>query len=75
MSALDPALAALIFNALTVWPFWRILRRAGLRPHYALLALVPLVGQTVVIGLLAHSRWPNRVPPPPKPRPRPRREA
>ncbi|MFD1624958.1 hypothetical protein [Azospirillum griseum] len=53
----SPLYGLLLFNLAIVWPLWRILRRAGLSPWWALLALVPF-GQVPVIGVLAHSRWP-----------------
>ncbi|PWC36230.1 hypothetical protein [Azospirillum sp. TSO35-2] len=53
----SPLLGLLLFNVAIVWPLWRILRRAGLAPGWALLALIPF-GLVPVIGVLAHSRWP-----------------
>lgn len=53
----SPYLGLLLFNLATVWPTWRILRRAGLDPRWALLVLIPF-GMVPVIGVLAHSRWP-----------------
>jgi uncharacterized membrane protein YhaH (DUF805 family) len=53
----NPLFGVMLFNVATFWPLWRILRRAGLPPWWALLALIPF-GQVPVIGVLAHSRWP-----------------
>ncbi len=53
----SPLFGLVLFNVAIVWPLWRILRRAGLTPWWALLALVPF-GLVPVIGVLAHSRWP-----------------
>ena len=49
---------ALLYSALTVVPFWLILRRAGFNPLPALLVFVPLIGHIAVFGLLALRRWP-----------------
>jgi hypothetical protein len=54
----NPALGILLFNVLIVWPLWRILRRAGLNPLWAFAALIPLVGDIIVFGVLTFSRWP-----------------
>ncbi|MDR3518844.1 MAG: hypothetical protein P4M00_23850 [Azospirillaceae bacterium] len=66
----DPLVGILLFSLLAVWPFWRILQRAGLRPWYALLVLIPGLGQILVLMVLGHSRWPTLPPLPPKPQPR-----
>lgn len=54
----DPFILMTLFNLLVVWPFARILRRAGLTPWWALVIFVPLFGMAIVLGVLAHSRWP-----------------
>lgn len=54
----NPAFGMMIFNALVVWPLWRILRRTGLDGRWALLVFVPLVGLALVVGILGHSKWP-----------------
>lgn len=54
----SPYFGLVLFNVAIVWPLGRILRRAGFSPWWAALALVPF-GYVVVIGLLAHRRWPN----------------
>lgn len=68
----NPAFTMTLFNALIVWPLWRIFRRAGLKPYWALAVFVPLVGLALVVGVLGHSRWPllpeRAKPLPPKPR-------
>lgn len=53
----SPFFGLLLFDVAIVWPLWRILRRAGLSPWWALLALIPF-GLVPVVGVLAHSRWP-----------------
>lgn len=53
----NPLFGLLLFDLAIVWPLWRILRRTGLSPWWALLALIPF-GLVPVIGVLAHSRWP-----------------
>lgn len=47
---------------LMVWPLVRIFRRAGLSPFFAAALIVPMVGLTVVAGILALKPWPA-VPP------------
>lgn len=54
----NPFFGMMLFNALALWPLWRILRRAGLAPWWSLLVFVPLVGLALVFGRLAHTRWP-----------------
>lgn len=54
----SPYFGLALFNVAIVWPIGRILRRAGLSPWWAALALIPF-GYIVTIGLLAHRRWPN----------------
>ena len=64
-----PAFGMILFNALVVWPLWRILRRAGLAPWWALLVFVPMIGLLLVFMVLGHSKWPNlpaRAAPPPR---------
>lgn len=56
----DSAFIMLIANLLCVWPLARVLMRAGLDWRWSLLTLVPLVGMTVVFGILTFRRWPNR---------------
>jgi hypothetical protein len=44
--------------ALVVIPLWRIFTRAGLKPAYALLVLIPGLGFLIVAAVLAHAEWP-----------------
>jgi hypothetical protein len=44
--------------ALAIVPLWRIFGRAGLAPALSLLTLIPVVGFTVAIAVLALKRWP-----------------
>lgn len=68
----DPLFGIVIFNLLIVWPLWRVFRRAGLDPRWALAVFVPLVGLMIVASVLGHARWPvlpeRTAPRPPKPR-------
>ncbi|KMN77999.1 hypothetical protein VK98_17915 [Chromobacterium sp. LK11] len=43
----------------TAYPLWRIFRRVGLPPCYALLALVPVFGMLAALWVLARSKWPT----------------
>lgn len=58
-SAVEPLMSLFLFNALTVWPFWRIYRRAGLPGWWSLSALIPFIGLVAVIAIIGHARWPN----------------
>jgi hypothetical protein len=49
---------ALLLAALVVYPFWRILPRAGLSPWLALLAVFPLA-TLILLWVLALKRWPG----------------
>lgn len=55
-----PGLVLFLFNILTLWPLVRVYRRAGLSPWLALLVFVPVLGLTLVLGLLTLRRWPAR---------------
>jgi type VI protein secretion system component VasK len=66
----NPATGILLFNVLIVWPLWRVLRRAGLNPLWALAVFIPLVGEVIVFGLLTFKRWPAL---PPRKGPMPRK--
>ena len=46
--------AVLVF---TVWPYWRIFKKAGFSPALSLLLLVP-VANIVMIFYLAYADWP-----------------
>lgn len=56
----DSAFIMLVANLLCVWPLAHVLVRAGLDWRWSLVTLVPLVGMTVVFGVLTFRRWPNR---------------
>ena len=45
--------AAILF----VVPFWKIIKRAGLKPALALLALIP-GGMLVLLWVIAFAKWP-----------------
>jgi len=66
-------LILLALHLLTVWLHWRIAARAGYRPAWALLTLVPILN-LVLIWWFAFAPWPGQrraapVPPPPPPPP------
>ncbi|NHR04943.1 hypothetical protein HA052_07000 [Chromobacterium haemolyticum] len=42
----------------TAYPLWRIFKRVGLPPYYALLVLVPVLGMLAALWILARSKWP-----------------
>lgn len=50
----------LVSAALLVVPFWMLLPRAGITPHWALVAAIPL-GAIVLLWILAIRRWPDDV--------------
>ena len=54
----QPIWAYYIAVALMMAPVVRIFMRAGLRAHYALLLLVPLVGFVLAACALAFQKWP-----------------
>jgi hypothetical protein len=59
MGSLSPwHLIILLSILLPVIPIWRILRRLGLAPAWALLYFVP-IGGLIGLWLLAWGRWPN----------------
>lgn len=51
-------LSALIIGVLLVIPSWRIFRRAGLDPWISLVVLVPGIGMTIALAVLAFVDWP-----------------
>lgn len=48
----------LLFNVLAFWPAWRVLKRAGQKPYWAVLVFLPLIGTVLVMAVLALARWP-----------------
>lgn len=56
---IGPAELALLagLGLLTVWPAWRVLRKAGFRPFLSIVAVVPF-GVVLVLLYLAFARWP-----------------
>ncbi|MCR9257321.1 MAG: hypothetical protein NXI16_14640 [Alphaproteobacteria bacterium] len=54
MDIISLALSGLLF----VWPLWKIYERVGMKPYYALLALLPGVGLLLALLPLAVSAWP-----------------
>lgn len=53
-----PIGGSIFFGLLVIWPYWRIFLRAGLRPWWALLVFVPIIGQPLVLAALALQAWP-----------------
>ena len=49
---------ALVFHLLLVWPLWRVYRRVGLAPGWALLVIIPVFGLALALAPLALQRWP-----------------
>lgn len=49
-----------IFSAFALVLFLRMLGRAGLPRAWALAALIPVLGPTLVFAFMAFRRWPNR---------------
>jgi hypothetical protein len=52
----------LIIVIVLVIPLWRIFKRAGLNPAFALFTLIPLLGAVISLCLLAFMRWPSAEP-------------
>lgn len=57
----------LAMGVLTLWPAWRILRRAGLDRRLALLVFLAEPGLLALVAILAITHWPVLPPPPPPP--------
>lgn len=58
----------LIVPAILVYPTWRCLRRAGYKPAWSLLILIPGLGPFLAVGIfgvLAFAQWPVLYDPPP----------
>lgn len=58
----QPLWAYYIAAALMMAPVVRIFMRAGLRAHYALLLLVPMLGFVLAAAALAFQKWPAAQP-------------
>ncbi|MEQ9812674.1 MAG: hypothetical protein RLO50_07815 [Azospirillaceae bacterium] len=58
----DPWIVHGAFVALVLYPLWRSFRRAGVTPYWSLLVVVPLIGFTATLLVLATRHWPA-VPP------------
>lgn len=61
-TTLSPLEASFVFNLICLYPAYRVFTRAGLKTIYSILILTPFIGLVVIIGILAHSKWPT-VPP------------
>lgn len=51
----------MLYIAIIVVPFWRIVSKAGYAGAWSLLALVPLVN-IILLWVFAFVRWPNERP-------------
>jgi asparagine N-glycosylation enzyme membrane subunit Stt3 len=58
MSELEIVQWLIVVGVLFVVPFWRIIKRTGFKPAWALLALVP-GGILVLLWVLAFAKWPT----------------
>jgi len=47
------------FFWLMIFPFWRILKRAGFSPYMALFGFIPFLGHLIIGAMLAFARWPR----------------
>ncbi|PTU64916.1 hypothetical protein DB032_08285 [Chromobacterium sp. Panama] len=47
-----------VIGLMAIYPLWRIFRRVGLPPYYALAVFIPAVGMLLVMLMLANSAWP-----------------
>jgi len=54
-----PVGASVLYGAITVYPYARILGRAGRHPGWAVLVFVPILGQALVLAVLAVRPWPT----------------
>lgn len=59
-----------VLTALSLWPAWRVVVRAGLPRHWPVWLVLPFLGPVVFAVLLARRPWP--VLPKPQPRLHPR---
>lgn len=50
---------AVVAGILFVLPIWRICERVGLNPAISLLALIPVAGLPIALGMVAFKSWPN----------------
>lgn len=51
-------MGVLVGTLLVIIPLWRICGRAGFHPVLSLIAIIPILGFLVVVGILAFSKWP-----------------
>lgn len=49
---------AAVAAALLLFPAWRIFKRAGLDPWISLVVLIPGIGVTIALAVLAFVDWP-----------------
>ena len=65
MLGLPPlTIEAIVLGLVLIVPLWRICRRAGIDPFWALLVFAPFIGIPLVLLVLALAPWPNRSTPP-----------
>ncbi|MBM3507763.1 MAG: hypothetical protein FJX64_08630 [Alphaproteobacteria bacterium] len=55
---LDDLVPNIIAVLIVLWPVWRVCRRAGIHPAWALMLFVPYAGFLLVYLMLAFRRWP-----------------
>ena len=48
-----------VFLLLTLWPAYRICRRAGINPVWVIALCVPVFGMVIFSCALAFQRWPQ----------------
>jgi len=48
-----------VLGALRIVPYWKIFKKAGFRPQWVLLSIVPVVG-LLVLYVIAFSKWRTR---------------
>ena len=54
----NPCFLYWAFAVLSLFPLWRLYRRAGLNPFPALTVFIPLIGFAVALSFLGYPRWP-----------------
>lgn len=70
----DSYFGVFLFQVLTAWPLFRILRRAGFAAAWGWVLVVPVLGPLLALMVLGHRTWPNTPPRPAPPLRKARRE-
>lgn len=47
----------ILIALLLIIPLWKIFERVALPPMLSLLALIPMIGLLLALGILAYSQW------------------